>query len=213
MGVDSGYGETPLDPEEADALTPNAREIFGDAPKKLELYEAEQAINDEVSIALLDDIADGLLVLSDLLTDTFIRDLHHKLYGDLWTWAGRYRTRDINIGVDPVLIAVELRGALDNTRYRWEHTDDWTARELGIVVHAETVRIHGFVDGNGRTTRLLADLVFLAAQDAEAIAETYDWDIDKRRYIALLRQYDVTRDPKPLAAFVPVRRLDNLELW
>jgi Fic family protein len=53
-------------------------------------------------------------------------------------------------------------------------------------VHAETVRIHGFVDGNGRTTRLLADLVFLAAQDAEAIG-TYDWDIDKRRYIALLR--------------------------
>ena len=44
-GVEPGYGETPLDPEEADALTPQAREIFGDEPKKIDLYEAEQAIN------------------------------------------------------------------------------------------------------------------------------------------------------------------------
>ncbi|CAG7844909.1 hypothetical protein USB125703_01161 [Pseudoclavibacter triregionum] len=137
MGVDPGYGETPVDPEEADALTPQAREILGDAPKKIDLYEAELTINDEVSIAFLDDIADGRLVLTDILTDSFLRDLHQKLYGDLWTWAGRYRTRDLNIGVEPQHIAVELRGSLDNIRYRWEHTDDWTARELGIAVHAD----------------------------------------------------------------------------
>lgn len=211
MGIGPGYGETPLEPDEADALTPQAREIFGDQPKKIDLYEAEQAINDEVSIALLEDIADGRLALADILTDTFLRELHQKLYGDLWAWAGRYRTRDLNIGVDPARIAVELRGSLDNIRYRWEHTDDWTPRELGIAAHAETVRIHGFVDGNGRSTRLLADLVFLVAQDAESIAETYDWRIDKKEYIALLREYDLTRDPQPLAEFVPVRRLDDAE--
>ena len=191
------------------ALTPQAREIFGDQPRKVELYEAEQAVNDDISIALLDDIVDGRLKLTDILTDTFLRELHQKLYGDLWTWAGRYRTRDLNIGVDRARIAVELRGSLGNIRYRWEHTEDWAPRELGIAVHAETVRIHGFVDGNGRSTRLLADLVFLAAQDAEAIAETYDWRIDEKEYIALLREYDLTRDPKPLAEFVPVRRLDD----
>lgn len=81
-----------MDPEEADALTPQACEIFGDVPKKIELYEAEQAINDEVSIALFDDIADGRLVLADMLTDAFLRDLHQKLYGDLWTWAGRRKS-------------------------------------------------------------------------------------------------------------------------
>lgn len=101
---------------------------FGDQPKIIDLYEAEQAINDEVSIALLDDIADGRLALADILADTLLRELHQKLYGDLWTWAGRYRTRDLNIRVDPASIAVELRGSLDNIRYRWEHTDDWTAR-------------------------------------------------------------------------------------
>lgn len=70
-------------------------------------------------------------------------------------------------------------------------------------MHAETVRIHPFIDGNGRTTRLLADLTFLAAQDDELL-ESYDWAVDKDRYIVLLREYDQTRDPRPLAAFIPV---------
>ena len=56
-GIEPGYGKTPVDPEEADALTPQAREIFGDAPKKIDLYEAEQAVNDEVSIAFLEQRA------------------------------------------------------------------------------------------------------------------------------------------------------------
>ena len=65
-------------------------------------------------------------------------------------------------------------------------------------MHAETVRIHPFIDGNGRTTRLLADLVFLAAQGDESL-ESYDWAVDKDRYIALLREYDrlVTRGHSP----------------
>lgn len=41
------------------------------------------------------------------------------------------------------------------------------------------------------------------------MVEEYDWDIDKREYITLLREYDVSRDPKPLAAFIPVRQIDD----
>lgn len=209
MSVEPGYGWTPLEPDEADALTPRARLVFGDEPTRLELYEAEEAMADEVSVRLLAEIARGVLSLQDLLTDTFLRDLHRQLYEELWTWAGKYRTRELSIGIDPLHIAVELHAAFDTLRYRWEHTDDWTPRELGIAVHAETVRIHGFVDGNGRATRMLADLVFFAAQDPESLVEEYDWNVDKRQYISLLRQYDVSRDPKPLAAFIPVQRLDE----
>jgi len=96
--------------------------------------------------------------------------------------------------------------SLDSMLYRWEHTKDWTAQEFGIAVHAETVRIHPFTDGNGRTTRMLADLVFLAAQSGD-VPEQYDWEIDKRQYVALLQGFDVNRDAKPLAAFIPVRLL------
>jgi fido (protein-threonine AMPylation protein) len=141
MTLTPGYGETPLDPEEAGALTAQAR--------------------------------------------------------------ARFRTREMNIGIPPEQVAVALRTALENARYRWKHTEDWKPRELGIAVHAETVRIHPFIDGNGRATRLLADLVFLAAQGDESL-QSYDWAVDKGRYIELLREYDRTRDPRPLATFVPV---------
>lgn len=203
MALAPGYGETPLDPEEAEALTARARALLGDDPTKADLYDAEQAVLAEVSEHLLDDVADGALGLDEILSDHFLRDLHLKLYGDIWTWAGRFRTRELNIGIAPEQIAVALRTFLENARYRWQHTEDWTARELGIAVHAETVRIHPFIDGNGRTTRLLADLLFLAAQGDESL-EAYDWAVDKDRYIDLLREYDRTRDPLPLAAFIPV---------
>lgn len=35
--------------------------------------------------------------------------------------------------------------------------------------------------------------------------EQYDWELDKPRYIELLREYDAHRDPRDRAAFVAVR--------
>lgn len=205
MSLTPGYGETPVDPEKLDALTPTAWAELGDGATKAELYDYEQAILIEVRDALIEQIIDGTLSLDELLADHFLRDLHGRLYGDIWTWAGRFRTREVNLGVAPEQIAVELRSSLGTIRWRWEHTSDWTARVLGIAVHAETVRVHPFIDGNGRSTRLLADLVFFAAQPDDAPIEEYDWAIDKGAYIRLLREHQVTRDPAPLAAFVPVR--------
>jgi Fic family protein len=75
-------------------------------------------------------------------------------------------------------------------------------------VHAETVRIHPFTDGNGRTTRLLADLTFAATQTSEQ-PHRYDWNLDKRRYITLLRAYDRDRDPVPLTQFIGVRVIND----
>ncbi len=87
--------------------------------------------------------------------------------------------------------------------YRWTRTNDWSPRQLGIAAHAEVVRIHPFTDGNGRATRMLADLVFIAAQDGPVI-EQYDWNLDKQAYIRLLKAYDGHRDPRELAAFITV---------
>lgn len=68
----------------------------------------------------------------------------------------------------------------------------------------ETVRIHPFVDGNGRTTRLLADILFVAAQDSDPVFQ-YDWNVDKRSYINLLRRYDADRDVTDLARLLEAR--------
>ncbi len=85
-----------------------------------------------------------------------------------------------------------------------------TPRALGIAAHAALVHIHPFVDGNGRVTRLLADLVFLAAQDDDLVL-AYDWDIDRRSYIRLLGEYDMTRNPLPLVKFIPVVELTEAD--
>ncbi len=204
MPLTPEYGETPVDDDEAQALTPEILEQLGQSVSKADIFAIEQAIEAEVTANTVVKIIEGDLGLSDLLADFFIRDLHRQLYGDIWTWAGKYRQRELNIGIAPESIAAELRTSLQNMLYRFEHTADWDARQFGIAVHAETVRIHPFTDGNGRTTRLLANLIFLAAQDGEQLQE-YDWDMDKDAYISLLRAYDQDRDPRRLADFVRIK--------
>jgi fido (protein-threonine AMPylation protein) len=206
MPLTPGYGETPLPHDELTALLPHVVKVLEKPVSRAAVYDLEQAVQEQVSEDLLTAAFNGSLSLDELLTDYFVRDLHERLYGDIWSWAGRWRQRDVNIGVDPRQIAVELRSALDNIRYRWEHTDDWTARELGLATHAETVRVHPFADGNGRTTRLLADLVFITAQDPAEFQ--YNWDLDKGRYIELLRSFDVHRNARELAAFVGVQPIE-----
>ncbi|MDJ1371883.1 Fic family protein [Gulosibacter molinativorax] len=201
MSFDPGYGETPVPFDELDALLPEARASLPEPITRAAVYDLEQAVEATVKEELLMAAFEGELQLEELLSDAYLRELHGLLYRDIWSWAGRYRRHDFNIGIDWHAIPTEMRGALDNIRYRWENTSDWTPRELGIAVHAECVRIHPFVDGNGRSTRLFADLVFAAAQDTEII-EAYDWQIDKGRYIELLRAYDQHRDSRDLAEFV-----------
>lgn len=140
--------------------------------------------------------------------------MHRDLYARVWTWAGRHRHRETNIGVAPDQIAVALRSEVDNQRWRWEHTTDLTPRVLGVTFHAVVVHIHPFIDGNGRSSRLMADLAFAAAhttQSARTVGEDggelleYDWDIDRRDYLRVLGHFDLTRDAQPLVALVGVR--------
>lgn len=208
MTFEPGYGETPLDPDDEDALTPAARAVLGDPPLKAAIFDIEQQIERAVAEELIRAVLDRTLGLSELLTPTFVFELHARLYGAVWLWAGKPRVRVLSIGVDPGQVQVELRGTLDNLAYRWEHTSDWNARQFGIAVHAELVRIHPFVDGNGRTTRLIGDLVLLAAQDPDAPPAIYDWSVHKPTYIELLRVFDQNRDPRALAEFVELTQIE-----
>jgi fido (protein-threonine AMPylation protein) len=207
MALGPSYGETPLEGEELDALLPAIRALLGENITKAAVFDLEQGVQEQVTERTLTAVLAGDISLDQLLTDAFVRELHRDLYADIWVWGGVQRIREINIGVAPEQISIQLRESLDTIRYRWANTFDWTPRVLGIAAHADVVRIHPFVDGNGRSTRLLADLIHFAAQPSGALEE-YDWEVDKPRYIELLRQYDGHRDPTDLASFVPVRRID-----
>ncbi|WP_328360631.1 Fic family protein [Mycobacterium sp. NBC_00419] len=207
MPLSPGYGETPLPHDELSALLPAVVEVLGEPVTRADVYDLEQALQGQLEEEFLVAAINGSLPLDELLTDYFLRDLHARMYGPIWEWAGNWRRLELNIGVAPEMIAVELREALGTIAYRWEHADDWSAHDLGIAVHAETVRIHPFVDGNGRTTRFLADLVFAAAQDPAELR--YDWDLDKHAYVELLRAYDGHRDVSALAVFVESMPIDG----
>lgn len=206
MTLRPDYGETLVPEEEKDALTDAAREALGDPIRKADLYSLEQLIQDEVADEYVAHVIDGSLTTHQVLTDHLVRELHERLYGPVWQWGGRQRARETNIGIAPEHIAVELRSSLDDLRWQWEHGTGISPRWLGIAAHAALVRIHPFVDGNGRVTRLLADLVHLAAQGDEPLM-AYDWEIDRGAYIRLLGQYDRTRDPTPLVNLVQVMEL------
>ncbi len=215
-GMNPGYGSTPLPFDELDALLSQARASLGEPVMRADIYDLEQELEADNAERLLIRIDAGDLLLDDVLVDFFLRGLHKDLYCSVWAWAGATRQHEVSIGIDPWLITPELRASLDNMLWRYRNTDDWTARELGIAVHADCVRIHPFTDGNGRSTRLFADLVYLAAQmDVQGVGgpvETpgsgefylYDWNVDKREYIRLLREYDLNRDPTALARYVGV---------
>lgn len=210
MALKPGYGETSLSDEEAEALIPAVRELLGAPARRADLYDLEQLIQDDVADTWWSTLLDLDVPMRDLLDDHFVRDLHRQLYGPIWAWAGRQRSRETNIGVAPAQIAVELRNALDDLYFRWAHDEDLTPRWLGIATHAALVRIHPFVDGNGRVTRLLADLVYLCGQSGGEPIHAYDWDVDRSRYIALLHRYDATRDPSELVEFVPVVNVEGV---
>lgn len=210
MTFDPDYGQTLLSGEYQAALTPAARELLGDPILKADLYDLEQLVQAQVADQFVQEILEGSLSLDELLTDHFVRELHRLMYAPVWTWGGRQRSRETNIGVAPEQITVMLRSSLDDIRFRWAGQGSVSARSLGITVHAELVHIHPFVDGNGRTTRLLADLVFLAAQ-GEGDVLAYDWNFNRDDYIRLLREYDATLDPTALIEFVPVTMLRESE--
>ena len=54
----------------------------------------------------------------DILNETFIKNLHKKMFGDIWKWAGTFRTTERNIGVAPYEIQPKLKILLDDVRFR-----------------------------------------------------------------------------------------------
>ena len=94
----------------------------------------------------------------DILNETFIKNLHKKMFGDIWKWAGTFRTTERNIGVAPYEIQPKLKILLDDVRF-WIDNRTFSPKEIAIRFHHRLVQIHPFPNGNGRISRLMADLL------------------------------------------------------
>ena len=175
---------TPLTPDERAGLIP-AYITF-----RHELNGAEQANIAKAQAALF-----GRRRQRDpvkLIDEDFIRRAHKLMFRDVWAWAGQYRRSDRNVGVAWVRIPVELRMFLDDVR-AWVSHNAYPRDELAARFHHRLVWIHPFPNGNGRLSRMMADLLVTAMGDERFTwgrASLADPSETRRRYVAALRQAD-----------------------
>lgn len=128
-----------------------------------------------------------------VLTRDYLNDLHKRMFGDVWTWAGTYRTTEKSIGIDPIHIQVQLQELLDNVNYWIEH-ETYPPDEIATRFHHKLVYIHPYPNGNGRHARLAADILLKEmGQDpfTWGRANLRDAAQARKTYIDALRAADV----------------------
>ncbi|MER0171494.1 MAG: mobile mystery protein B [Nitrosomonas sp.] len=187
--LDDDDANTPLTDEEREQLIPAYITL------RHELNEAEQ-------INIGQALRWATARKRDVLDQNFLRQLHKRMFGDVWRWAGRYRTSARNIGVDAYRITMDVHQAIDDACYWIEHKT-YPPDEIAVRFSHRLVAIHPFPNGNGRVSRLIGDLL---AQQLEQ--EPFTWgranlvDVGetRARYIEALRAAD-NHDIKPLLLF------------
>jgi Fic-DOC domain mobile mystery protein B len=95
---------------------------------------------------------------SEMVTDAFSMRLHKAMFGEVWNWAGAYRKTDKNIGTQWWRVPLECAELFDTIRY-WIDHETYQPDELAVRFHHMLVSIHPFPNGNGRHSRMMADLL------------------------------------------------------
>jgi Fic-DOC domain mobile mystery protein B len=184
-------GATPLDPDEAEGL------LLTHITTRGELDRWEQ-----------DNIMDALAWIqrnrpTDVLSETFVRELHKRMFGSVWRWAGQYRRSEKNIGTPWTQIPAAVRSLCEDARL-WLGLREESPEEVAVRFHHRLVTIHPFPNGNGRHARLMTDILLENVLDRPR----FTWgaaDLSRRgesrkRYVEALRRAD-QGDYGPLLEF------------
>lgn len=181
---------TPLTAEEREQLIPTYISTRG------ELNEAEQ-VNITRALRWATRARDF-----DPFNDAQLRELHRRMFDDVWKWAGLYRTTLRNIGIEANRIPTEVRQLGDDARY-WADNGVFPADECAVRFSHRLVSIHPFPNGNGRHSRIAADL--LAVRLGRPVfswgeANLIDAGETRKQYVAALQAADAG-DIEPLLGF------------
>ncbi|MDV8149723.1 Fic family protein [Arthrobacter sp. B10-11] len=177
-----GYDSTPVDPEDATAFVDGVS-----FDTKLQVYEAEANAISAVQAEMMSAIGEGAVTAIDLSTHGILESLHKNCYSPIWKWAGKIRTREVTIGVAPEQIREQLAAEVGNIRF-WVEQDQMDPGWVAMTAHHRLVKVHPFVDGNGRITRLFADLLLFSL----TLRYTFDWQpaLESHLYFEGLREAD-----------------------
>lgn len=143
----------------------------------VQLYEA----------VLVEDLPDRALTAEDLKT------WHRRWLGNVYSWAGQERSVNMEkagfmfapAAQVPRLMALLEKDCLE----RWTPCRDLNSDELVeaiAVTHVELILVHPFREGNGRLSRLLADV--MAVQAGRDPLDYSAWETNKHAYIGAIHQ-------------------------
>ncbi len=175
------------------------REITASARDKKEVLNYFEALNHLDTLAKQEKIAEeGILDLHQIITQNVLDNSKDS---------GRYRTTEEEKRRGRVVVAERTKGGLRVTftpppakdvPQEMERFVCWLnseqAKELDPILkagiaHYELVRIHPFVDGNGRTARILASMLLLRQSFDTKRFFTLDdfYNSDRKRYYEALK--------------------------
>ncbi len=120
------------------------------------------------------------------INEKTILDLHRLILQKIDdTNAGRYRTVPVRIAGSNVILpnAVKIPELMRNLIY-WLQKTNSSPLSIALDVHFKLVSIHPFVDGNGRTARLLMNLILVQSGYPPAVIRKED----RKQYIASLEK-------------------------
>jgi len=150
MGLNLEYadGQTPLDEDEKEGL------LIPTISTRGELDEFEQQnIEQAMQWVMLQSFKS-----ERIFTEDFIILVHKKMYDNVWAWAGIFRRTNKNLGTDKWQIRTALKCLIDDVKY-WRENNVYAPDELAIRFKHRIVSIHCFPNGNGRHSRLMADII------------------------------------------------------
>lgn len=141
-------GATPIDGDELQALIPNIN---------LQ-HELNQFERDNIREAMR-WAEKSRKLRHELLSVNGIKLLHQSMFGNVWRWAGKFRTTQKNIGnVEAHQVAEEVHKLCQDLGFQIEQgIENWEL--LAVTFHYRLVSIHPFPNGNGRHARLAANLL------------------------------------------------------
>jgi Fic-DOC domain mobile mystery protein B len=146
--LDYSGGQTPLDEDEKEGL------LIQTIATREELDEFEQLNIEEA----LQWVITKSFNAETVLTEKFICNLHKRMYGSVWSWAGKFRKTNKNLGVDKWQIPLTIKTLCDDSLF-WMKNNTYFPDEIAIRFKHRLVSIHCFPNGNGRHNRLMADII------------------------------------------------------
>ncbi len=184
-------GATPLTPDEEDGLIPQHITL------RAELNEFEQA-----NIVEAETWLQNRRSIPSVRDSVFLKELHRRMFGQVWKWAGEYRKIDRTLGIHWPKISYETEALCREVDY-WCKDRVYPPEELALRFHHKLVWIHCYPNGNGRHSRLAADLLITELGNTRFTWGRANLDAAgdvRSRYIDSLKSAD-NRDLEPLLAF------------